>query len=100
MNLARVAGTVTASRRADKVDAARWLLVEECTQGGKGRGSFLVALDLVGADRGQMVMLAQGSSCRWTRVTEDRPIDTLVIGIIDTIDEGGRVTWTAGGADG
>jgi ethanolamine utilization protein EutN len=102
VNLARVVGTVTASRRADKVDAARWLLVEECAQTGQGRGSFLVALDLVGADRGQMVMLAQGSSCRWTRITDDRPIDTLVIGIVDTIDEGGRVTWSAvsGGVDG
>jgi microcompartment protein CcmK/EutM len=93
VNLARVVGTVTASRRSDKVDAARWLLVEECAQTGAGRGEYLVALDIVGADRGQMVLLAQGSSCRWTYRTDDRPIDTLVVGIVDAIDERGRVTW-------
>ena len=32
MNLARVRGTVVATRRADKVDGANWLLVEECDQ--------------------------------------------------------------------
>jgi microcompartment protein CcmK/EutM len=52
MNLARVAGTVVATRRADGVGESRWLLVEEADQGGGGRGEHLVALDLVGADRG------------------------------------------------
>ncbi len=52
---------------ADGVAGARFLLVEDCDQRGAGRGEYLVALDLVGADRGQLVLLAQGSSCRWTR---------------------------------
>jgi microcompartment protein CcmK/EutM len=93
MNLARVVGTVVASRRSDNVAGARFLLVEECAQRGEVRGVFLVALDAVGADRGQMVMLAQGSSCRWTRLTEDRPIDTLIVGIVDQIDERGSVVY-------
>ncbi|MGA2481258.1 MAG: EutN/CcmL family microcompartment protein [Spirochaetia bacterium] len=80
MNLARVRGTVVATKRSDKavqwpalgVDGAKWLLVEDCDQSGKGRGEYLVALDMVGADRGQMVLLTQGSSCRWTARTDDR----------------------------
>ncbi len=95
MNLARVVGTVTASRRSDKIEGARWLLVEESTQKGEGKGEFLVALDVVGADRGQLVMTTQGSSCRWHVLTDDRPIDTLVVGIIDVIDEGGAVVYSA-----
>jgi microcompartment protein CcmK/EutM len=93
VNLARVVGTVVASRRTDDIEGARFLLVEECGQGGDGKGDFLVALDPVGADRGQVVMLAQGSSCRWTRRTDDRPIDTLVVGIVDCIDERGKVVF-------
>jgi ethanolamine utilization protein EutN len=93
MNLARVVGTVTATRRSDTVKGPRWLLVEESTQGGQGKGEYLVALDLVGADRGQLVMTAQGSSCRWHVMTEDQPIDTVVLGIVDTIDESGRVVY-------
>ena len=55
-----------------------------------------MALDLVGADRGQLVLTTQGSSCRWTRETEDRPMDTLVVGIVDTIDEDGVVSYPVG----
>jgi ethanolamine utilization protein EutN len=93
MNLARVRGTVVATRREDKVEGARWLLVEECDQRGAGRGEYLVALDMVGADRGHLVLLTQGSSCRWTSRTEDRPMDTLVVAIVDQIDQGGAVQW-------
>jgi len=97
MNLARVRGTVVASVRSDKVAGARWLLVEDCDAKGAGKGEYLVALDMVGADRGQMVLLTQGSSCRWTARTEDRPMDTLVVAIVDAIDQGGTLTWDGAG---
>ncbi len=95
MTLARVRGTVTATRRADNVEGATWLLVEECTQSGDGRGEYLVALDMVGAERGQLVLLTQGSSCRWTRRTDDRPMDTLVVAIVDSIHGGGKARYRA-----
>ena len=93
MNLARVRGTVVATQRSDKVAGARWLLVEEADQKGTGKGEYLVALDMVGAERGQMVLLTQGSSCRWTMRTDDRPMDTLVVAIVDTIDQAGVVQY-------
>jgi ethanolamine utilization protein EutN len=96
MNLARVRGTVVATRRSDKVEGANWLLVEECDQQGAGRGEYLVALDMVGADRGQVVLLTQGSSCRWTSRTDDRPMDTLVVAIVDEIDQAGATVFGAG----
>lgn len=93
MNLARVRGTVVAARRSDGIADPRFLLVEECDQSGRGRGDYLVALDSVGADRGHLVLLAQGSSCRWTRETEDRPVDALIVAIVDNIDQGGTDVW-------
>jgi len=80
MNLARMRGTAVVTRRNAKavqspapgVEGAKWLMVEDCDQSGKGKGEYLVALDMVGADRGQMVLLTQGSSCRWTYRTDDR----------------------------
>ncbi len=95
MNLARVRGTVVATRRSDKVEGAKWLLIEDCDQSGKGRGEYLVALDMVGANRGELVLVTQGSSCRWTSRTEDRPMDTLVVAIVDTIDQRGAVVYAA-----
>jgi microcompartment protein CcmK/EutM len=99
VNLARVRGTVVATQRSDKVEGARWLLVEDCDPSGAGKGEYLVALDMVGADRGQLVLLTQGSSCRWTTRTDDRPMDTLVVAIVDAIDQGGAVKWPASGAE-
>jgi microcompartment protein CcmK/EutM len=98
MTLARVRGTVVASTRADGVAGARFLLLEDCDQRGTGRNEHLVALDLVGADRGQLVLLAQGSSCRWDRRTEDRPIDAVVLAIVDQIDERGHIQFPSAGA--
>ena len=95
MNLARVRGTVVATKRADRIDGAKWLLVEECNQRGQGRGEHLVALDMVGAERGQQVLLTQGSSCRWTFRTDDRPMDTLVVAIVDTIAASGEILYAA-----
>ena len=93
MILARVRGTVVATRRADNIDGASYLLVEECDQRGQGRNEYLVALDMVGADRGQVVLLTQGSSCRWTPRTDDRPMDTLVVAIVDHVDERGTLVY-------
>ena len=87
MTLARVRGTVVATKRADNVDGAKWLLVEECNQRGEGRGEYLVGLDMIGAERGQLVLVTQGSSCRWTHRTDDRPMDALVVAIVDRLDQ-------------
>lgn len=93
MTLARVRGTVVAAQRSDGVAEARFLLVEECEQHGAPRDEWLVALDLVGADRGQLVLLTQGSSCRWTYETDDKPMDALVVAIVDSMDSGGVEVW-------
>jgi len=94
MNLAMVRGSVVASQRADGLESPRYILAESCGEDGSGRGEFLVALDMVGAERGQLVLLAQGSSCRWTYLTADKPMDTLAIAIVDTIDRGGETVFT------
>jgi ethanolamine utilization protein EutN len=93
MNMARVRGTVVANSRSDGVVDARFLLVEDCDQRGVGRGEWLVALDLVGANRGQLVLCTQGSSCRQTATTEGHPMDTLVVAIVDSMDQGGVYVW-------
>ncbi len=93
MTLARVRGTIVADKRSDGVANPRFLLIEDCDQRGEGRGEFLVALDLVGADRGHLVLVTQGSSCRWTSGTADKPIDCLIVAIVDSIDQRGIDVW-------
>lgn len=95
MTLARVRGTVVSTRRTDGIPGARFLLVEECDQSGRGSEDYLVALDMVDAGTGQLVLLAQGSSCRWTLETDDRPIEAMIIAIVDEIDERGTMAYRA-----
>ena len=87
MNLAVVCGTAVGTVRGDTMKDARFLLIESAGPDGHGTGDYLVALDAVGARSGDMVMYSQGSSCRWTFDTEDQPVDTLITGIIDAIDD-------------
>ena len=93
MIFAQVVGTVVATRRADDISGARYLLVEECSHRGEGRGRFHVALDVVDAGVGELVMIAQGSSCRQTETSDRKPVDALICGIVDLVDEQGRIAF-------
>ncbi len=50
MILGTVVGTVVAERRADQIEAAKYLLIDQCLQNGTGKNNFLVALDMIGLD--------------------------------------------------
>lgn len=93
MILAKVVGTIVTSSRANGIQDDRYLLVESCDPNGERLGEVQVVLDLIGAAYGEMVMLCQGSSCRWTMATTDKPIDTLIAGIVDCIDATNTVTY-------
>lgn len=95
MILARVRGTVVADTRSDGLSAPRYLLVEVADQHGRGHHDCLVALDPIGVNRSDLVLVAQGSSCRWTSLTEDKPIETLIVARVDTIDHMGVLTYPA-----
>jgi microcompartment protein CcmK/EutM len=90
---ARVVGTVVLTQRADAVPGAKFLLAEACTPRLEGRKDYLVALDVVGAGEGELVMIAQGPSARNTALTDRRSIDAVICGIVDLVDEGGEVVF-------
>jgi microcompartment protein CcmK/EutM len=90
---AQVVGTVVATQRADRISGAKYLLVEQCTCRGEPRGRYHVALDVVDAGVGEMVMIAQGSSCRQTAQSDRKPVDALICGIVDLVDEQGRIVY-------
>lgn len=93
MTLCRVAGTVVATASAF---SGLWRLVVPCGADGSGNGPALVALDAVGSREGDMVLVAQGSSCRWTKQTDNAPIDALVVGIVDAVRRHGELAYGGG----
>jgi microcompartment protein CcmK/EutM len=93
MLLAQVVGTVVSTQRADSIAGAKYLLVQTCDQQGSLKGHYVVALDLVGAGVGEMVIIAQGSSARQTGTTFEKPIDAVIAGIVDMVEEEGSVVF-------
>jgi len=93
MIFARVAGTVVATRRSDGIPGAKYLLVELCDQRGRGRRDYLVALDGIGAGAGELVMVTQGPSARQMQASDKKPVDALISGIVDLVDENGEVVF-------
>ncbi len=94
MILGMIVGTVVSTQKADDVDGARYMLVQKCDQHGSTKDEYHVALDQVGAGPGEMVFLSNGSPNRQTPRTFDKPIDASILGIIDMIDESGKVVYS------
>ncbi len=93
MIFGKVVGTMTSTEKVDKLEGIRYRLVEKCDQRGKKMNDFLIALDMVNSSDNDIVLLAQGSSCSWTELTKNKPVDTIIVGIVDLIDEKGKLTY-------
>jgi microcompartment protein CcmK/EutM len=91
--LARVIGTVVATRKEAELDGLKLLLLQGTEPDGAARGGFVVAADAVGAGLGDLVLYATGSSARQTVVTKDRPVDATVMAIVDAVEERGALRY-------
>ena len=86
MILGEVIGSVVSSRKDESLMGLTLLLVQELSIGLKPTGSVVVAVDAVGAGNGEVVLCASGSSARLTDVTKDKPVDTVIMAIVDSFD--------------
>ncbi|KAF0199751.1 MAG: ethanolamine utilization protein EutN/carboxysome structural protein Ccml [Bacteroidetes bacterium] len=93
MILGKVVGTVVSSATRIDFPGAGFLLIEKCSQSGELKNDYVVALDLVGAGKGEMVMVSEGSTARETPATVGKPLDAIVVGIVDLIDENEKVVY-------
>jgi microcompartment protein CcmK/EutM len=84
MLLAKVVGTVVATRKEPSLDGLKLLLVRPVNEEGQETGSPLVAADAVGAGPDEIVLIASGSSARQTQATDKRPVDAVVMAIVDS----------------
>ncbi len=86
MKLGRIVGTVVATRKDPKLEGLRLYMVEDLSLALKGKGSFVVAADVMGAGVGEVVLYCSGSAARQTQETEGRPVDAVVMAIVDSVD--------------
>ncbi len=86
MILARVVGTVVATRKDPRLVSNKLMVVRGVDPRGKPEGNYLVAVDTVDAGVGEMVLIVSGSSARMASGMKDCPVDAAIVGIIDTVD--------------
>jgi microcompartment protein CcmK/EutM len=95
MKLGRIVGTVVSTRKDASLASLKLLIVDNLTPALDREGGYVVAVDSVGAGVGEVVLYASGSSARLTNVTKDRPVDAVIMAIVDSFDVDGRVTRLA-----
>jgi microcompartment protein CcmK/EutM len=95
MKLGRVVGTVVSTRKDASLASLKLLVVENLTMTLDREGGFVVAVDAVGAGQDEVVLYASGSSARLTPATKDRPVDAVIMAIVDSFDIDGNVTRLA-----
>ena len=86
MLLAKIVGTVVATRKDERLESAKLLISRPIDPAGKPEGSYLVAVDTVDAGVGETVLIVSGSSARMAAGLKDCPVDAAIVGVIDRID--------------
>ena len=90
MKMGRVIGTVVATRKDPSLNGVKLLVVENLTLDLKPEGGYVVAVDSVGAGSNEVVLYASGSSARQTAATKDRPVDAVIMAILDSFEAHGK----------
>jgi len=99
MFLAKVTGSIVATQKVASMVGQKLLTVDPLRVDEKDSGRLkptgrtFVVVDTVGAGEGEIVLIVQGSSARYTPETKPLPIDAAIIGIVDTVQVGGEVIF-------
>jgi len=84
--LAKVVGTVVATRKDPRLVSTKLLIARPMDPRGKAEGSYLVAVDTVDSGVGDTVLIVSGSSARMASGMKDCPVDAAIVGVVDTIE--------------
>ena len=85
MILARVMGTVVATRKDPRLEGKKLLIVKPVSPEGKDEAGYVVAVDTVSAGFKERVLVVSGSSARMAEGCKDLPVDTAIVGIVDDV---------------
>jgi len=86
MILGKVIGTVWATRKDEAMVGMSLQIVRHIDIDFKMKDAFVVAVDTVQAGVGDVVLVAMGSSARQTAVTKNKPVDAVIMAVVDKLD--------------
>ncbi len=90
MILARVVGTVVATRKDPRLEGKKLLVLKPISPEGKDEAGYVVAVDTVSAGVRERVLAVSGSSARMADGCKDIPVDTAIVGIVDEVSTTSR----------
>jgi ethanolamine utilization protein EutN len=93
MIIAKVVGSAVATLKHDLLKTTKLLLVRRADATGEEIGQPFVAVDLVGAGEGELVIVTQGSSARMATGQDSSPTDAAIVGILDSLRFEGAIAW-------
>jgi len=94
MQIAKVCGTIVSTQKEPSLSGVKFLLLQLLDENGNPLPEYEVAADSVGAGVDEWVLVTRGSAARQVSGNEKRPLDALVIGIIDTVSVGRRSLYS------
>jgi len=84
MQLARVIGTVVATIKNETLEGRKFLIVQTLDANLKPKGTPQVALDAVGAGKGELVFWCRGKEASFPFKRDSTPTDCTIVGIVDS----------------
>ena len=85
MILARVVGSVVATRKDPRLEGKTLLILKPVAPDGKDEAGYVVSVDTVSAGFRETVIAVSGSSARMAQGCKDTPVDSAIVGIVDTV---------------
>lgn len=93
MLIAKVIGTTISTIKDEKLVGRKLLIVRQSNETGTPYGKPYVAVDTLDAGIGDLVLTAHGSGGRQTRITQESPVDAVIMAVIDHLEVGGEVVY-------
>jgi ethanolamine utilization protein EutN len=85
--LARVVGEIVSTQKRPQFEGAKLLILQPETPAGDSSGPSLLAIDSVGAGRGELVIaVLEGRAAGEALGKKLSPVDAAVVGIVDRVD--------------
>jgi len=98
MKIGIIKGQVVSTDKSERLEGIKLLIVQPYDiKRFKEEGQPFVSLDSVGAGDGDVVIVVGGSSARNADNMKDKPVDSCIIGIVDSIDIAGKLVYMKGG---
>lgn len=90
MIMGKVVGNVVSTQKDDQLNGFKLLVVRQVDLEMKPTKSYIIAVDAVEAGENEIVLVATGSSARMTRVTKEKPVDAVIMAIVDKFETEGK----------